>query len=170
MAIFATSLLAAAVQANAGVGSPASSVSCLKILKLSPGLTYVPRRPTPWCWHSPADPARDFTPASAAVAHPDSQAFGGYPSVGKLFFESVIGQKSCTAEAINSPDPPKAGSGLILTAAHCVVGVVAGEPYGDKDFVFAPKWANGKSPYGRWKITLHNVYVDDRWSRPTPRI
>jgi hypothetical protein len=40
--------------------------------------------------------------------------------------------------------------------------VVAGEPYADKNFVFAPKWASDKSPYGRWKITLHNIYVDNR--------
>lgn len=107
-------------------------------LRRCPGSRGQPGRPTAWCWHSPVGQAGGFASAFAAITLPDSRAFGGYPSVGKLFFDSQIGQMSCTAEVINSPNPPKGGSGLILTAAHCVAGVVAGEPYADKNFVFAP--------------------------------
>jgi hypothetical protein len=108
-------------------------------------------------------PSGSFSGAAARSALPDSHEFDGYPTVGKLFFESILGARSCSAEVINSPKPPKAGSMLILTAAHCVVGVVGGIPYGDDDFVFAPKWANGKSPYGRWSIVLHNIYINNKW-------
>jgi hypothetical protein len=95
---------------------------------------------------------------------PDTHAFDGYPSVGKLFFNSLIGRKSCTAEVITSPKPLlKGGSDLILTAAHCVLGVVAGYPYSDTDFVFAPKWANGRAPFGRWPVQIHHIFLDSRW-------
>ena len=68
------------------------------------------------------DKNASFSSKSSRIAQPDSHAFDGYPSVGKLFFNSIIGRRNCTAEVITSPKPLlKGGSDLILTAAHCVV-------------------------------------------------
>jgi hypothetical protein len=90
-----------------------------------------------------------------------SRSFGGYSSVGKLFFTSPIGDQSCTASVINNTKPPRGGTMLMITAAHCVTGTFARVPYADKDFVFAPAWVRGKAPYGRWSVST--VLVSAKW-------
>jgi hypothetical protein len=102
------------------------------------------------------------TALSSVAVSPGSQPFAGYPTVGKLFFK-VEGVRSefCTASVINSYKPPKTGSMLILTAAHCVDGTFMRLPYFDKYFSFAPGWAHGHDPYGLWGVA--KVYVVNKW-------
>jgi hypothetical protein len=115
---------------------------------------------------APADGAPHSSASSCAVVSgsvispvPDSQAFNGYPSVGKLFFKAEHAVPAfCTASVIGSSKPPAGGSMLILTAAHCYDGTVARLPYTDTDFAFAPAWNNGKSPLGLWAIGRIDVY------------
>jgi len=45
---------------------------------------------------------------------------------------------------------------LVLTAAHCVSGLVAGQ------FAFVPGYRDGAAPYGVWTVT--RVFVDRAWS------
>jgi len=78
--------------------------------------------------------------------------FTGTAAVGALFTSSDghLGSHFCTASVVDS----KAGD-LAVTAAHCVDGKNAA-------LVFAPDYANGKTPYGLWPVT--KVYVDRAWS------
>jgi V8-like Glu-specific endopeptidase len=108
--------------------------------------------------------------ATAATADsPASTKFKGYPSVGKLFFK-VEGVKSlsCTASVINGTNKNNPEM-LILTAAHCIDGTFLREPYVDTDFVFAPKYANGKYPFGKW--TVKTITLISQWLEcPVPAV
>ncbi|THA46941.1 trypsin-like serine protease [Streptomyces sp. A1136] len=79
----------------------------------------------------------------------------GGPSAftGALFEGGLDGDHFCTATVVHSP-----GRNLIVTAGHCLV---AGKD-GVGGAVFAPAYANGKAPYGTWK--LEEVYEDTRWT------
>ncbi|MDN3028812.1 trypsin-like peptidase domain-containing protein [Streptomyces sp. S.PB5] len=70
--------------------------------------------------------------------------------VGALF---VDGEHFCTASVVRSP-----GRDLIVTAAHCL-----DEDAGTDDFVFVPGYRDGRSPYGRWRITER--YLPDGWTK-----
>ncbi|MFN2559977.1 MAG: serine protease [Jatrophihabitans sp.] len=94
-------------------------------------------------------------PAAAAV--PTAQTVTSIPSVGPLFFPSLLGlgpalglPHTCSASVVHS-----AGRNLVLTAAHCVFGTGLG-------FEFAPGFHDGVSPYGVW--TVQRVYVDPAWT------
>jgi hypothetical protein len=50
---------------------------------------------------------------------------------------------------------------LILTAAYCLDGTFFREPYIDTQFVFAPDWINGKTPYKVWSVS--NIWVFSQW-------
>jgi V8-like Glu-specific endopeptidase len=92
-----------------------------------------------------------LAPAHAGPAAGTGQPFGGVASVGALFTEAngKLGAHFCTASVVDS----KAGD-LAVTAAHCVYGKNAA-------LVFAPDYANGKTPYGLWPVT--KVYTDSAW-------
>jgi hypothetical protein len=114
-----------------------------------------------------AVPASNF-PSSAPTAipfqidNPDSMAFDGYGSVGKIFFRiDGLRKEFCTAETVNSEHPPRGGSMLILTAAHCLDGTWARFPYVDTQFAFAPNWINGKTPYQLWSVS--NIWDFSQW-------
>lgn len=79
----------------------------------------------------------------------------GGPSAftGALFEGGLDGDHFCTATVVHSP-----ARNLIVTAGHCLV---AGKD-GVGSAVFAPAYANGKAPYGTWK--LEEVYEDERWT------
>jgi V8-like Glu-specific endopeptidase len=79
------------------------------------------------------------------------QAFNGLAAVGALFAYSggKLGAHFCTASVVHSR-----GGDLAVTAAHCVTGDAA-------QIVFIPGYANGKSPYGVWRVT--QVYTDQAW-------
>ena len=92
-----------------------------------------------------------LAPADAGPAAGTGQPFGGVAAVGALFTEAngKLGAHFCTASVVDS----KAGD-LAVTAAHCVYGKNAA-------LVFAPDYANGKTPYGLWPVT--KVYTDSAW-------
>lgn len=94
---------------------------------------------------------------SAGAAGPTAQTVTSIPSVGPLFFPSLLGlgpalglPHTCSASVVHS-----AGRDLVLTAAHCVFGTGLG-------FEFAPGYHDGVSPYGVW--TVRRVYVDAAWA------
>jgi V8-like Glu-specific endopeptidase len=79
---------------------------------------------------------------------------GQASTVGALFTVGAggkLGAHFCTASVVASPD-----GDLILTAAHCMATRSADQ------VAFVPDYANGKMPYGVWKIT--NILVDPNWS------
>lgn len=69
------------------------------------------------------------------------------PSIGRLFFVNSRGQDTwCTASAVTS-----ANRSVIMTAAHCArLGSSPVNTY--SDLVFAPGYAKGKAPYGRYAV------------------
>jgi V8-like Glu-specific endopeptidase len=79
------------------------------------------------------------------------QAFNGLAAVGALFGYSggKLGAHFCTASVVHSH-----GGDLAVTAAHCVTGNAA-------QIVFIPGYANGKAPYGIWRVA--QVYTDLAW-------
>jgi trypsin len=98
-------------------------------------------------------------PASAAAPEaPAARTVTSIPSVGPLFFPSLLGlgpvlrlPHFCSASVVHS-----AARDLVLTAAHCVFGNGLG-------FEFAPGYHDGISPYGVW--TVRRLYVDPAWTR-----
>ncbi|MET9857519.1 trypsin-like serine protease [Streptomyces sp. NPDC006450] len=76
--------------------------------------------------------------------------------VGALFEGDVTGDHFCTATVVHSP-----GRNLIVTAGHCLQ---AGRT-GGAGASFAPAYADGRAPYGTWKIA--EVFEDPRWSEGT---
>jgi V8-like Glu-specific endopeptidase len=98
--------------------------------------------------------SRFFTSPGASR---NGKPFSGVAAVGALFREDSagqLGQHFCTASVVSSP----AGD-LALTAAHCVTGGNALTAGGT--LVFVPGYANGRAPYGIWRVTA--VYTDAAW-------
>lgn len=75
---------------------------------------------------------------------------------GALFEGDVTGNHFCTATVVHSP-----GRNLIVTAGHCLLAGRAGEGAA----TFAPAYADGRVPYGTWKIA--EVFEDPRWADGT---
>lgn len=98
---------------------------------------------------------RVFQPSGAASRN--GQPFGGVAAVGALFTSGggQLGQHFCTASVVNS-----AAGDLAVTAAHCVTASTGVSKY-PAGLVFAPGYANGKTPYGVWRVT--RVYTDASW-------
>jgi V8-like Glu-specific endopeptidase len=81
-------------------------------------------------------------------------------SVGKLFFTDRRTDYVCSAAAIASPKGDE-----VLTAGHCVhtgphpdggllgTGLLAGPPRYYSNWVFVPRYADGRAPLGRWVAT-----------------
>ncbi|MCW2597625.1 MAG: Trypsin, partial [Jatrophihabitans sp.] len=85
--------------------------------------------------------------APRAITPPVARPVTSIPTVGPLFFPSLLGlgptlglPHYCSASVVRS-----AGHDLVLTAAHCVYGTgLATE--------FAPGFHDGVSPYGVWAV------------------
>jgi hypothetical protein len=91
--------------------------------------------------------------AAAGVGATPNGSFGGYPAEGKLFISNLGGSPgTCTGSVVNGTNQPNNES-LVLTAAHCILGSHDGHEYINTSAIFAPKYARGKSPYGRWTAT-----------------
>lgn len=89
-------------------------------------------------------------PSPSRTARP----FNGVAAVGALFVRNgkgQLGQHFCTASVVNSP-----GGDLALTAAHCVT-------QNPGTIVFAPGYANGRAPYGLWRVT--RAYMNRAWQK-----
>ena len=101
---------------------------------------------------SAAGPAAPLTTSAQRTG----SAFNGTRAVGALFLRSGshLGHHFCTASVVHSP----AGD-LLLTAAHCMVGVNL-KPAGA--VVFAPGYHKGRFPLGLWEVT--GKFVTARWA------
>ncbi|MBT2446775.1 trypsin-like serine protease [Streptomyces sp. ISL-43] len=104
---------------------------------------------------SPKQPQLSTSPSprpSASLPKP-----GGPAAIaGALFEGDVTGDHFCTATVVHSP-----GRNLIVTAGHCLLAGQAGEG----GAVFAPAYADGRAPYGTWKIA--EVFEDPHWADDT---
>ncbi|MEQ6900700.1 hypothetical protein [Nocardioides sp. YIM 152588] len=89
-------------------------------------------------------------------------------SVGKLFFSDGDLDYVCSAAAIRSPR-----RNLILTAGHCVhtgpnpsgipvIGSLIDQPRFFSDWVFVPRYRNGRKPFGKWRA--RTAYVTRGWA------
>jgi len=85
------------------------------------------------------------------LATPTSEAPGGAAAVGALFTMSSgqLDSHFCTASVVHSTH-----GDLAVTAAHCLDGI-------EGQVVFVPGYANGKDPYGIWRVTA--VYTSQAW-------
>jgi V8-like Glu-specific endopeptidase len=61
-----------------------------------------------------------------------------------------LGSHFCTASVVDSPS-----GDLVMTAAHCVSGLPAGQ------IAFVPGYRDGAKPFGVWTVT--SVIVDQAW-------
>lgn len=89
-------------------------------------------------------------------------------NVGKLFFTDRHTDYVCSAAAIDTRSRDQ-----VLTAAHCVhtgphpdggllnTGLLAGQPRYYSNWVFVPRYANGRAPLGKWVAT--NRLVAQGW-------
>lgn len=89
--------------------------------------------------------------AAVGASHPASPA----DAIGALFRLTHRGQLTgshfCTASVVDSPQ-----GDLVMTAAHCVTGLGAGQ------FAFVPGFRDGHTPYGVWPVA--QVTVDRAWA------
>ncbi|WUH78751.1 trypsin-like serine protease [Streptomyces sp. NBC_00435] len=104
---------------------------------------------------SPKEPQLSSSPAPGASV-PVPAPGGPAAFAGALFEGDVTGDHFCTATVVHSP-----GRNLIVTAGHCLL---AGRP-GDGGATFAPAYADGRTPFGAWKIA--EVFEDPRWADGT---
>ena len=76
-------------------------------------------------------------------------------AIGALFRITQAGHLTgghfCTASVVDSPQ-----GDLVMTAAHCVTGLGAGQ------FAFVPGFRDGHTPHGVWPVT--RVTVDQAWA------
>ncbi|MGW1773223.1 trypsin-like serine peptidase [Streptomyces sp. NPDC002104] len=115
-----------------------------------------PSGPQPQSQSQPLEqrqPAAGGTPGASV-----SPSVPGGPAAfaGALFEGSATGDHYCTATVVHSP-----GRNLIATAGHCLLAGRAGEGGAS----FAPAYADGRAPYGTWRIA--EVFEDPRWSDGT---
>lgn len=79
-----------------------------------------------------------LTPTTAVTAYP-------YRSVGKLFFTTPTGNKTCSASLI----APR----VVLTAGHCVHNGNASASGWFSNFMFVPAYNNGVAPFLTWSAS-----------------
>jgi V8-like Glu-specific endopeptidase len=157
---------------TASASATSEPVALAPDMAVGGALDRVPAVTTQCAAASPATqaPATAATATGSAAALPavaPDGSFGGYPSVGKVFISNLSGATGpCTGSVFNGSSK-KNNESLVLTAAHCIFGVRKGRAYLNTSAIFAPKWANGKSPYGRW--TVDDVIMVSGWVKcPTP--
>ncbi|MFD9355639.1 trypsin-like serine peptidase [Streptomyces sp. NPDC060031] len=132
---------------------PASDGGSAARVKSAPPVTSSTSRP------SPSQAAKQPQLSTSQSPRPKGSApeEGGVTRIaGALFEGAVEGDHFCTATVVHSP-----GRNLIVTAGHCLL---AGRG-GGEGAIFAPAYADGRAPYGTWKI--EEVYEDPRWADDT---
>lgn len=99
---------------------------------------------------NPSEFGTSEIPFTTSRLNPDGVELSrAYPfrASGKLFFNIGGGSYVCSASLI--------GRGLVVTAAHCVIGYGTGSFY--SNFKFVPAYENGLAPFGVWDVS--NVAV-----------
>jgi V8-like Glu-specific endopeptidase len=105
---------------------------------------------------APLDGPQSRTAKRGSVAHvsalaPDQEISpsldASYPNrvVGRLFFRKGTTNARCTASVVTS-----LGRNLILTAAHCLSSNSTGVPTLNTNFMFAPAYRDGATPFGTY--------------------
>jgi V8-like Glu-specific endopeptidase len=100
----------------------------------------------------PAAPLGSKSAMAVRSGLPRAKAFGGYPSVGALFFRNGRGNHYCTASAVDSSK-----RNLVITAAHCLWGSGGA----DQNIAYVPGYNAGRRPYGVWPVK--QVTVMRQW-------
>lgn len=80
-------------------------------------------------------------------------------TAGKLFFRVPGGDAVCSAAAITTPKRNQ-----VITAGHCVhsgPGWLLNPPHFYSDWLFVPRYRNGRAPLGRW--VSDNAFVFSDW-------
>jgi V8-like Glu-specific endopeptidase len=98
---------------------------------------------------SSLDASASTTNSTIPAGTPTATIFRGTPTVGALF-PPRSPTHACTASVVSSPQ-----GNLLLTAAHCVLGTVAG-------YTFAPGYHDGVAPFGYWTVT--KAYGSSSWT------
>jgi len=80
---------------------------------------------------------------------PRAKTISGVKTIGALFPSLGATGHYCTASVVDS-----GSEDLLITAAHCVIG-------NGRTMQFAPDYANGKAPLGRWSIEA--AYLSPKW-------
>lgn len=83
-----------------------------------------------------------LVPTAADTVYP-------YSTIGKLFFTTPSGDKTCSASVI--------GNRIILTAGHCIHSGNGTDSGFYTNFVFMPSYRNGKAPKQTWSTTYSAV-------------
>jgi len=94
---------------------------------------------------NPSEFGTSEIPFTTSRLNPDGVELSrAYPfrASGKLFFNIGSGSYVCSASLI--------GRGLVVTAAHCVIGFGTGSWY--SNFKFVPAYENGLAPFGVWDV------------------
>jgi V8-like Glu-specific endopeptidase len=92
---------------------------------------------------------QETSQASPPRGIPNAETISGVKTVGALFPTFEATGHYCTASVVDSDSQD-----LLITAAHCVIG-------NGTTMQFAPDYANGKAPLGRWSIEA--AYVSPQW-------
>jgi V8-like Glu-specific endopeptidase len=76
---------------------------------------------------------------------------------GKVFFRDGATNYVCSGTSLRSPS-----QSVVWTAGHCVYGgdIITGGKFFD-DWMFAPAYRNGKTPYGEW--TAKDLAATSQW-------
>ncbi|MFG2714853.1 trypsin-like serine peptidase [Streptomyces goshikiensis] len=151
-AVTAVLCVAAALGASAAMTKVVPPVEARVTAQSKTGPTGTPIPKAPSQSQAPKQPQLSGTPSTSPG--PGLPASGGAATfTGALFAGGLDGDHFCTATVVRSP-----GHNLIVTAGHCLLAGTSGVG----GAVFAPAYANGKAPFGTWK--LEEVYEDARWS------
>jgi len=87
-----------------------------------------------------------LTPLNADQAYP-------YSTVGKLFFTTPTGNKTCTAAVI--------GNRLVLTAGHCLHNGNGSSSGYYGNWMFIPAYHSGTAPFATWHFS--NAVLTNAW-------
>lgn len=86
-----------------------------------------------------------LTPTNADTVYP-------YRTVGKLFFTTPSGDKTCSASVIRKR--------VLLTAGHCVHSGNGSQSGWFTNYLFIPAYNNGTAPYQSWTTSFSTVMSD----------
>ncbi|CAF1670916.1 unnamed protein product, partial [Didymodactylos carnosus] len=80
-----------------------------------------------------------------------------YPaSVGRILWGGPTQYFDCTGTVIATEN-----RNVVCTAAHCCYDSIKNTFYDKQNWIFAPQYKNGNSPYGKW--TASKMYIGQAW-------